>query len=117
MTLLRAGRRYLGPVPMDAKTDRKERETAPAEETRAQPRSDRRPPGDEKRVQQNERADDARTQDAPVNDSPSDSNKPGLIRRHPYIAAIVAILILLVIAAVVIWWLNARHYEWTDDAF
>ncbi|TIU36131.1 MAG: biotin/lipoyl-binding protein, partial [Mesorhizobium sp.] len=39
------------------------------------------------------------------------------MRRHPYIAAIIAILILLVIAAVVIWWLNARHYEWTDDAF
>lgn len=101
---------------MDAKTERKERETAPAERTRAQPRSDRRPPGDEKRVE-NERADDRRVQDAQANDSPSDTNKPGLIRRHPYIAAIVAILISLVIAAVVIWWLNARHYEWTDDAF
>ncbi|WP_246694206.1 hypothetical protein [Mesorhizobium sp. M2E.F.Ca.ET.209.01.1.1] len=97
---------------MDAKTERKERETAPAEETRAQPRSDRRPPGDEKRVE-NERADDKRAQDTQANDSRSDSNKPGLIRRHPYIAAIVAILILLVIAAVVVWWINARQYEWT----
>lgn len=101
---------------MDAKTERKERETAPAEKTRARPRSDRRPPGDEKRVE-NKRADDTRTQEAQANDGPSDTNKPGLIRRHPYIAAIIAILILLVIAAVVIWWLNARHYEWTDDAF
>ncbi|TGP21874.1 biotin/lipoyl-binding protein, partial [Mesorhizobium sp. M1D.F.Ca.ET.234.01.1.1] len=39
------------------------------------------------------------------------------MRRHPYIAAIAAILILLVIAAVIIWWINARQYEWTDDAF
>lgn len=101
---------------MDAKTERKERETAPAEKTRARPRSDRRPPGDEKRLE-NKRADDTRTQEAQANDGPSDTNKPGLIRRHPYIAAIVGILILLVIAAVVIWWLNARHYEWTDDAF
>lgn len=101
---------------MDAKTERKERETAPAEKTRARPRAERRPPDDEKRVE-NKRADDTRTQDAQGNDSPSDSNKLGPIRRHPYIAAIIAILILLVIAAVVIWWLNARHYEWTDDAF
>lgn len=102
---------------MDAKTERKERETAPAEEARVQPRSDRqqRPPDAEKRMD-NER-DGERAQDSQSNDSPSDDNKPGLIRRHPYIAAIVAILILLVIAAVVIWWINARQYEWTDDAF
>lgn len=102
---------------MDAKTDRKERETAPAEEARTQPRSDRpqRPPDDEKRVE-NER-DDERAQDRQPNDSEPDDNRPGLIRRHPYIAAIVAILILLAIAAVVIWWINARQYEWTDDAF
>lgn len=102
---------------MDAKTDRKERETAPAEETRARPRSDRqrRPPDDKKRVE-NER-DDKQAQDTQPNDSAPDGNKPGLIRRHPYIAAIIAILILLIIAAVVIWWVNARQYEWTDDAF
>ncbi|BCM20153.1 HlyD family secretion protein [Mesorhizobium sp. J8] len=102
---------------MDAKTDRKERKTAPAEEARAQPRSDQqqRPPGDEKRA--DNRRDDERAQDTPPNGSASDGNKPGLIRRHPYIAAVVAILILLVIAAVVIWWINARQYEWTDDAF
>ncbi|WP_292562693.1 HlyD family secretion protein [Mesorhizobium sp.] len=66
---------------------------------------------------ENEPADDKRAQGAQADDSPSESNKPGLIRRHPYITAIAAILILLVIAAAVIWWLNARHYEWTDDAF
>ena len=103
---------------MDAKTERKERETAPAEETRAQPRSDRqrRPPGDEKPVE-NQRADDKRAQGTQADDGPTDSNKPGLVRRHPYIAATAAILILLVIAAVVIWWIDARQYEWTDDAF
>ncbi|RVD61785.1 HlyD family secretion protein [Mesorhizobium sp. M2D.F.Ca.ET.185.01.1.1] len=103
---------------MDAKTERKEREPAPTEETRAQPRSDRqqRPPGDQNRVE-NEHADDKRAQDSQANDSRSYANRPGLIRRHPYIAAIAAILILLVIAAVIIWWINARQYEWTDDAF
>ncbi|MEI9413783.1 HlyD family secretion protein [Mesorhizobium sp. Cs1321R2N1] len=46
--------------------------------------------------------------------------KPSLLgfpRRHPY--ASVAILIVLLLAAVglVMWWLNARQYESTDDAF
>ncbi|WP_292314620.1 HlyD family secretion protein [Mesorhizobium sp.] len=103
---------------MDAKTERKEREIAPAEKTRAPPRSDRQqsPPDDDKRVE-DKRAEDHRAEDPQANKIPSHSNKPGLIRRHPYIAEIFAILILLVIAAAVIWWLNARHYEWTDDAF
>ncbi|MDX8523859.1 HlyD family secretion protein [Mesorhizobium sp. MSK_1335] len=102
---------------MDAKTERKERETAPAGEARAQPRSDQqqRPPKDDKPVE-DKRGDDTQAP-ATQNDSTSDGNKPGLVRRHPYIAAIVAILILLVIAGVAIWWINARQYEWTDDAF
>ncbi|WP_246680103.1 HlyD family secretion protein [Mesorhizobium sp. B2-8-9] len=107
---------------MDAKTDRKERETAPAEESRAQPRSDRqqRPPGDDKRVEDRpveDKRDDEQTQDRQANDGSSDGNKPGLVKRHPYIATLIAILVLLVVAAVVIWWINARQYEWTDDAF
>ncbi|MBZ9867260.1 HlyD family secretion protein [Mesorhizobium sp. CA15] len=107
---------------MDAKTDRKERETAPAEESRAQPRSDRqqRPPGDDKRVEDRpveDKRDDEQAQDRQANDGSPDGNKPGLIKRHPYIATLIAILVLLVVAAVMIWWINARHYEWTDDAF
>jgi membrane fusion protein (multidrug efflux system) len=88
---------------LDAKTERKERETAPAEETRAQPRSDqqKRPAGDDKPVK-DKRGNEGLAQDTQADNGPSDTNRSGLIRRHPYIAAIVAILILLVIAAVAI---------------
>ncbi|HEX5507037.1 MAG TPA: HlyD family secretion protein [Pseudolabrys sp.] len=39
------------------------------------------------------------------------------VRRHPWIAAVVAIAALAVLAGAVIWWLHARQYESTDDAF
>ncbi|HEU5274948.1 MAG TPA: HlyD family secretion protein [Xanthobacteraceae bacterium] len=39
------------------------------------------------------------------------------LRRHPYAAAGAGIAVLLVLAAVVAWWLHARNYESTDDAF
>ncbi|WP_244620036.1 HlyD family secretion protein [Mesorhizobium sp. NFR06] len=61
--------------------------------------------------------DDSRTDETRANDSRSDCNRPGPLRRHPFVAAAVAILVLLCVAAVVIWWIDARQYEWTDDAF
>jgi membrane fusion protein (multidrug efflux system) len=39
------------------------------------------------------------------------------LRRHPYAVAGAGIAVLLVLAAVVAWWLHARNYESTDDAF
>ncbi|AXK81812.1 HlyD family secretion protein [Pseudolabrys taiwanensis] len=39
------------------------------------------------------------------------------IREHPYITAGVAVVIVVVLAGVIAWWLNARHFESTDDAF
>jgi membrane fusion protein (multidrug efflux system) len=39
------------------------------------------------------------------------------LRRHPYAVAGAVVVILLVVAAVLAWWLNARNYESTDDAF
>jgi membrane fusion protein (multidrug efflux system) len=39
------------------------------------------------------------------------------IRRHPLIASAAAIGIVAALVAVTLWWLNARHYESTDDAF
>ena len=39
------------------------------------------------------------------------------LRRHPYAVVGAVVVILLVLAAVLAWWLNARNYEWTDDAF
>jgi membrane fusion protein, multidrug efflux system len=49
-----------------------------------------------------------------------DRPKPSLrerLRQHPYIAGTVAIAIALVLAGLFIWWLHARNYESTDDAF
>ncbi|MBZ9959060.1 HlyD family secretion protein [Mesorhizobium sp. BR1-1-14] len=50
----------------------------------------------------------------------SAGNKEGLfgsLRRHPYVTAAVILVLLLASAAAIIWWLQARQYEWTDDAF
>jgi membrane fusion protein (multidrug efflux system) len=40
-----------------------------------------------------------------------------LIRRHKLAASLVAILAIAAVAGAIIWWLSARHYETTDDAF
>ena len=95
---------------MDAKSERKERETAPAGETRALPRYDSQQGAESS-------GDDKPVDDRAADDTPSGGNAPGLLRRHPYIGAIAAIVILLAIAAAVVWWVDARQYEWTDDAF
>jgi len=39
------------------------------------------------------------------------------IKRHRVAAGIVALVAMAVIAAALLWWLNARQYETTDDAF
>jgi membrane fusion protein (multidrug efflux system) len=49
-------------------------------------------------------------------DEPEPANK-SVLRRHPYIASIVAILLLGAVGYGVVWWLNARHYVSSDDAF
>jgi membrane fusion protein (multidrug efflux system) len=59
--------------------------------------------------------------------SPSQDDKSGMrerlrsriamLRRHPVVAALILIVIIAVVAAGVIWWLNARQYESTEDAY
>jgi membrane fusion protein (multidrug efflux system) len=39
------------------------------------------------------------------------------LKRHPYAAAAAGILVIVVCIGGVLWWLNARNYESTDDAF
>ena len=41
----------------------------------------------------------------------------GLLRRHPYAALAAAVAVALLAAGGVMWWLHARNYESTDDAF
>jgi len=52
----------------------------------------------------------------------SDSEKPAkprvnLIRRHPFLSIGIVLILALAIAGTVMWWLQARHFESTDDAF
>src|SRR6476469_2514707 len=51
--------------------------------------------------------------------APEDPEPPrkGLLRRHPYIAAIVAIVLIAAIGYGIVWYLNSLHYVSTDDAF
>jgi membrane fusion protein (multidrug efflux system) len=39
------------------------------------------------------------------------------MRSHPIAATVAAIIVAVMIAGAVVWWLNARHFESTDDAF
>ncbi|KUM25522.1 secretion protein HylD [Mesorhizobium loti] len=58
--------------------------------------------------------------DASSGDAPQDKRRGSLfgsIKRHPVAAGTVLLFVLLVAAGAVLWWLNARNYEWTDDAF
>jgi membrane fusion protein (multidrug efflux system) len=41
----------------------------------------------------------------------------GVLRRHPIMAAIVSIAAAAAVVIAVLWYLHARHYESTDDAF
>ena len=50
-----------------------------------------------------------------------DSKEPrqarNVIRQHPYVAAVIAVAVVSALVGGVLWWLNARNYELTDDAF
>jgi membrane fusion protein, multidrug efflux system len=50
-------------------------------------------------------------------DKPAQNHAPGLLRRHPYLFALVAVVLALLAAGGVLWWLHARNFESTDDAF
>jgi membrane fusion protein, multidrug efflux system len=50
----------------------------------------------------------------PVNPPPKQRN---ILRRHPFVAAMIVLALIAAIAGGVVWWLNARNFESTDDAF
>ena len=77
---------------------------------------DQRAPKDEPRFRAAENAHDKREDDD--DDGEQEPVHFGrLIRSHPWTTALVGIAILAAVVGVTMWWLNARHYEWTDDAF
>jgi membrane fusion protein (multidrug efflux system) len=41
----------------------------------------------------------------------------GVLRKHPYAITAAALVVVVLLAGGLMWWLNARNYESTDDAF
>src|SRR4051794_6018270 len=89
---------------MDTKPHRIERDFDPADEKREKPA----------RIRKYREAPKLEPEKP---ESPPQGSLLAYPKRHPYVTAATALVLLLIAAAVVTWWLNARQYEWTDDAF
>ena len=94
-------------------------ETGPAAQEHADPRRPQDAPGNEDARQESGGRTGERTSDESASSGPfSDARKrPNVFRRHPFVATLIAIIALLAIIGGVFWWLQARQYESTDDAF
>jgi membrane fusion protein, multidrug efflux system len=74
------------------------------------PRGERR--SDDYRAAERDKADADRAQ------TPDNGQKaPRTWRSRPFIIALIALLCIATAIGTVLWWLQARHFEWTDDAF
>jgi membrane fusion protein, multidrug efflux system len=83
----------------------------------------------QEKTQRSERADPAtklerpqqpdRVRDKPADESPDKKNRGlrGAYRKHPVVLIVCFGLIVAGLIAGIAWYLNARHYETTDDAF
>ncbi len=63
---------------------------------------------------------DRETPDRQAERERAETPRPSLrdrLRQHPYLAACGALALVVVLVAGVLWWLHARQYESTDDAF
>jgi membrane fusion protein, multidrug efflux system len=69
------------------------------------------------RSEQNPPAEQRQAQDDKSAAAKAAPSKRGALRRHPLIAALIALIVVAAGAAGVRWWLNARQYESTDDAY
>src|SRR5438067_1145196 len=55
---------------------------------------------------------------APETQKPNTRTRLGqTVSAHPYATAAIAIAIVVALGAALAWWLHARHFESTDDAF
>jgi membrane fusion protein (multidrug efflux system) len=89
---------------LDAKTERPKRHAKPAE------RED----------EQAAPAKDTNAASSEVNNREGDEpggNRSSFVRRHPLATGAVVVVLVACIAGGVMWWIDARQYEWTDDAF
>jgi membrane fusion protein (multidrug efflux system) len=59
---------------------------------------------------------DNQTQDHPPTDQGNQPEKKNLLHR-PLLLSVAAVLLIVVVVAGVLWWLHARQFESTDDAF
>jgi membrane fusion protein, multidrug efflux system len=50
-------------------------------------------------------------------DAKRDTSVRSAVMRHPYVTVAAAVLLVACLVAGLVWWLNARQYESTDDAF
>ncbi len=50
-------------------------------------------------------------------DPPPQRRATSLLRRHPSVAFAILAVVAILVVGVVMWWLHARNYESTDDAF
>jgi len=83
-----------------------DQEVAEGERPRRPVRSERAPQSEQRRVPE-DRSGDSKGMRARL----------FVLRRHPYLTALAAVILVAGIIAGVVWWLNARHYATTDDAY
>ena len=76
------------------------------------------PVKDRSKEQPAEKDGEAKTEQAEDNDRPQKSGgRFDVIRRHPFIAIGVAVALVAALVGGTLWYLEARHYESSDDAF
>ncbi|WP_022723108.1 HlyD family secretion protein [Rhodopseudomonas sp. B29] len=84
----------------------------------AEARSDRTPVDRKSPAEKEpEQSDDAADKGSDDKGEKSGGGLRGLIRKHPVGAIVVLVLIIAAIAGGILWWLHARNYESSDDAF
>ena len=69
------------------------------------------------RSEQTPQAKQGQTQDDKAGTGKRVGARFGALRRHPYVTALIVIVVIAIGAVGVNWWLHARQYESTDDAY
>lgn len=104
---------------MDAKTQTKESETGDKRGNSSKARSEASPERrkDAARTKSSDREPREKKAGDQEAGEPRQPSLLGFPRRHPYVSIAILIVLLLAAVGLILWWLNARQYESTDDAF